>query len=70
MSQVYENPSVVEASSEQIIVIPEARLRPQNRQALALLQAWLDDPDDLDDEWWDKFEQDLKSHRFTLRDAQ
>ncbi len=66
MSQVYENPPLVEASRKQNIVIPETRLRPQNRQALALLQAWLAESDDLDDEWWDEFEQDLKRHRFAL----
>ncbi len=70
MSQIYENLPVIEASSKQSVAIPETRLRPQNRQALALLQLWMAESDDLDDEWWEEFEQDLKRHRFALRDVQ
>lgn len=41
-----------------------------NKQALTLLRAWQEKADDLGDEWWDSFEQDLKQHRFTLREAE
>ena len=30
-------------------------IRPANRQALMLLEAWLNEPDDLGDAWWDVF---------------
>jgi hypothetical protein len=43
-----------------------AGLRPQNRQALALLQSWMAEPDDLGDEWWDEFERELKRYRFAV----
>ena len=49
---------------------PEADLRPQNRRALALLAAWMGEPDDLGDEWWDAFEQDIQQHRFSLREIE
>lgn len=54
----------------QSTVLPTTRLRPQNRHALAILQAWLDEPDDLGDDWWDAFERDLEKHRFSVRSAE
>jgi hypothetical protein len=54
----------------QSVVFSKTELRPQNRQALALLQSWLAEPDDLDKEWWDEFEQDLRRHRFAVRDIE
>jgi hypothetical protein len=50
----------------QSVALPEADLRPQNRRALALLAAWMDEPDDLGDEWWDAFEQDVQQRRLSL----
>ena len=47
----------------------EASLRPQNRRALALIEEWLSEPDDLGEEWWDSFEQDLKKYRLSFREA-
>lgn len=32
-----------------------SEIRPANRQALMLLEAWLNEPDDLGDAWWDVF---------------
>jgi hypothetical protein len=54
----------------QSIVLPEAKLRPQNREALALLEIWMSEPDDLGHEWWDVFEQDLRQHRFSLHEIE
>ena len=31
----------------------------KNRQALALLKTWCDEPDELGNEWWDSFEAEL-----------
>ena len=45
---------------------PEADLRPQNYRALALLEAWMAEPDDMGNEWWDAFEQDVQQHRLSL----
>ncbi len=42
-------------------------ISPQNRQAIKLLQDWLNEPDDLGTAWWADFERELSSHRFTLR---
>ncbi len=41
-------------------------LRPENQQALALLDEWEANPDDTPDEWWDQFQQFLKDNRFDL----
>jgi hypothetical protein len=41
-------------------------LRPENREALRLLQEWMAIPDDKGDEWWDEFERFLEEHRFSL----
>jgi hypothetical protein len=54
----------------QSMVFLETGLRPQNRQALALLQSWMAEPDDLNDEWWGEFEQELKRYRFAARDVE
>ena len=54
----------------QSVAISEADLRPQNRRALALLEAWMAEPDDLGKEWWDAFEHDLQQHRFSLREIE
>lgn len=45
-----------------------ANLRPQNRRALALHEAWFAEPDDLGPEWWAEFEQDLEQHHLTFRE--
>jgi len=44
-------------------------LRPENRRALELLEAWMAEPDDLGEAWWDDFERELRQHRFSLREA-
>jgi len=49
---------------------PDVDLRRQNRRALALLAAWMEALDDLGDEWWDAFEQDVQQHRFSLREIE
>jgi hypothetical protein len=54
----------------QSAALPEAELHPQNRRALALLRDWMAEPDDLGDDWWDAFEQDLKQNRFSLREPE
>lgn len=50
----------------QSAALPEVTLRSQNQRALALLQTWLAEPDDLGDDWWDAFERDLEQHRLFL----
>ena len=48
-------------------VLPEAELHPQNRRALALLQAWSEETDELGSAWWDEFERELEKNRLTFR---
>lgn len=43
-------------------------LRPENQRALDLLEAWMAEPDDLGQTWWEDFERDLQQHRFSLRE--
>jgi hypothetical protein len=43
-------------------------LRPENRRALELLEAWMAEPDDLGEAWWDDFERELQQHRLSLRE--
>jgi hypothetical protein len=50
-----------EADSEDLAALP-----PQNREALALLHAWMAEPDDLGETWWDEFERDLARNRLNL----
>lgn len=45
-------------------------VHPHNRRALALLRAWQGEPDELDEEWWASFEEDLSRHRLTLRETE
>lgn len=45
----------------------EASLRPENRHALKVLRDWMAEPDDLGDDWWDAFEQELEENRFSIR---
>jgi len=47
--------------------LPEAALSPQNRRALALLEEWYSEPDDLGEAWWTEFEQELRQNRLTFR---
>jgi phytoene/squalene synthetase len=47
----------------QSAVLPESELPPQNREALALLHAWMAEPDDLGEAWGDEFERDLAENR-------
>jgi hypothetical protein len=41
-------------------------LRPQNQQLLALLAAWVAEPDDRGDAWWDDFEAELAANRLVI----
>jgi hypothetical protein len=54
----------------QSAVLPERTIRPQNRHALALLKAWMDEPDDLGEAWWEEFEQELREHRLGFRELE
>jgi len=47
-----------------------ADIRPANRQALQLLEAWLSEPDDLDNDWWDAFELELRNRRLIFGPSQ
>lgn len=42
-------------------------LRPENERLLALVEAWMAEPDDLGDDWWAEFEESLMVNRFTIR---
>lgn len=44
-------------------------IQARNQRAIKLLEEWYATPDDLGDEWWDEFEQDLKRNRFSFRKA-
>ncbi|MEM7034671.1 MAG: hypothetical protein AAF629_34345 [Chloroflexota bacterium] len=41
----------------------------KNQLALALLDEWLLEPDEFDNEWWDEFEQELQENRFSFAKA-
>ncbi len=41
-----------------------ARLKTQ--RLLAFLDAWMEEPDEQGDAWWDEFEADLTTNRFNL----
>lgn len=41
--------------------------RPENKRALALLDEWMSEPDDLGEDWWAEFEMDLREHRLAFR---
>lgn len=41
-------------------------ISPKNQQALTLLKAWCDEPDELGDAWWDEFETDLYQNRLNF----
>jgi hypothetical protein len=43
-------------------------LRPGNQDVLALLEAWMAEPDDLGEDWWEEFDRSLH-HRPSFRDA-
>ena len=45
-------------------------IRPANRLALQLLKAWMREPDDLGDEWWDAFELELQTNRLAIKRSQ
>jgi len=43
------------------------QIRPENKRALALLDEWMSEPDDLGGNWWAEFEKDLREHRLAFR---
>ncbi len=45
--------------------IPTA-IRPANERALALLNQWMSEPDELGPAWWEAFEAELKHNRFAV----
>ena len=51
-------------------ILPETKqqLRSQNQRALAIIEAWMSEPDDLGTEWWDEFEQEIQHNRLTFRE--
>ena len=55
--------------SLQSAALPEPQLRPQNRQALALHERWFTEPDELGEDWWADFEQELQQNRLSLREV-
>jgi len=42
-------------------------LRPENRALLEFLKEWMSTPDDMGEEWWEQFEQELRSNRLSFR---
>lgn len=43
------------------------RIRPENRRAIELLDAWMSEPDDLGPEWWAEFDRELAASRLSFR---
>ena len=41
-------------------------VRPANERALALLDQWMSEPDELGSAWWEAFEAELKQHRLAF----
>jgi len=44
-------------------------IRPVNQRALALLDQWMSEPDELGSAWWEAFEAELKQNRLAFREA-
>ncbi len=42
-------------------------IRPKNKHAIELLDAWLSEPDELGPEWWDEFEWEMNACRLSFR---
>jgi len=42
-------------------------LRPENRALLEFLREWMSTPDDMGEEWWEQFEQELRSNRLSFQ---
>ncbi len=45
-------------------------IRPENREAIAVLRAWMQEPDDWTPEQWDEFEHELRTRRLRFRDIE
>ena len=45
----------------------ETSIRPENRRALAFLETWMSEPDNLGAEWWSEFEDELTKHQVMFR---
>ena len=43
------------------------QIRPENKRALALLDEWMSELDDLGEDWWAEFEKELREHRLAFR---
>ena len=50
--------------------LSEGKTPAQNQRALALLEEWMSEPDDMSEEWWEEFEGELGEHRFSIHKAQ
>ncbi len=42
-------------------------IRPENRRAIELLDAWMSEPDELGPEWWEEFDRELAASRLAFR---
>lgn len=45
-------------------------IRPENIEAIKILRDWMQEPDDWTPEQWDEFENELRTHRFRVRDVE
>jgi len=74
MDEIYHSPPLADQTDiarpfrRQSAAVTTPVLRPENLRALDLLDAWMSEPDDLGEAWWDDFERELQQHRFSLLD--
>ena len=52
--------------SEEDPAITEPKISPKNLEAIRILNQWFAEPDDLGEEFWDEFCEDLEKNRFTI----
>jgi hypothetical protein len=46
--------------------VGQVQIREKNLRAIALLEEWFSEPDDLGPAFWENFDKDLEANRFTI----
>lgn len=49
-----------------IKIVSTPSLSVENKRALELHRAWMSEPDDLGDDWWEEFESELQANRLSF----
>ncbi len=67
VEKIRESEWSVRGSEREEEEVDESKLVVANRRAMALLDEWMSEPDNLGQEWWDEFDNELRANRFSLR---